>query len=124
MNSANMPPSETEARLASIRHVVEDAEERKSLAYFVRGHVQKQAKALQEKENELQQRELQVKRFSEHLRKLGISWDETKSDWRDSQSVDKAITELKQAVDVWHVRQIRDTGQKMMELATTLENYI
>ncbi len=80
------------------------------------------SEALHKKETDLSYRENYVHQFEQHLARLGITWNSTKNDWQDNQIVDNAISQLKQSLDIWTLRNMKETGHKMAEIAIMLEN--
>ncbi len=103
-------------RLQVVKETIDRAKERKELAYFVKSHIR-------EKEIDLNNRERSVLDFQSRLAKLGITWDAEKGDWNDTMRVNKEIDALKNAIDLWTLRGMRDTGQKLVELVNTLEKH-
>lgn len=108
-------------RLQSMKEWLEQVTAKKELAYFVKGHIREVSETLRRKESDLSSREGYVHQFEQHLARLGITWDSSKTDWHDNQMVDNAIGQLKQSLDIWTVRKMKDTATKMIALADTLE---
>ncbi len=122
---ANMNEIYTEPqkdRLLLLKEATEQAITKKELAYFVKGHIRELSEILHKKEADLSYRENYVHQFEQHLARLGITWDSAKNEWHDNQMVDNAISQLKQSLDIWTLRNMQDTGKKMIELATTLQD--
>ncbi len=112
------PPKD---KIQQIREFLEGENSKKELAYFVRGHIRELATALGKKEADLSYRENYVKQFEQHLTRLGITWDSTSNNWHDNQMVDNAIGQLKQSLDVWTLRNMKETARKMTDIADLLE---
>jgi hypothetical protein len=87
------------SRLEFLKQEVIKANERKELAYFVKGHVRDIYNKVQNIEITLSNREYQVKQFTERLSKLGIIWDYNSNNWIDIHKVESEIDLLKQRID-------------------------
>ena len=92
MYKANSPDDVApENRLQSLREYVEDANARKELAYFVKGHVREIYELLEKKGWDLDSRERRVENFRYRLSKLGIEWDLGKNTFQEEIRVGKEI---------------------------------
>ncbi len=121
---ANMNEIYTETpkdKLQQLKEATEQANTKKELAYFIKGHIREVSEALHKKETDLSYRENYVHQFEQHLARLGITWNSTKNDWQDNQMVDNAIGQLKQSLDIWTLRNMKETARKMTEVADILE---
>ncbi len=104
-------------RLEVLRAMVEEAAKKKTLAHFIRGHVRDTEVLLQKKEGELNNRELYLHQFEEKLEKLGIVWDSSVDNWRDTNRVANEIGKLKKVID-W------DTMQHLNSLAHSIKDVV
>lgn len=110
-------------RLTVLREAVDDAEKRKELAYFIKGHVQKAVIEAQGLNMQLSIREDNIKRFVEHLQLLGITWNSESSNWYDTQEVDNAISLLKQRIDESTLWKMKALAKQLTETADLLNKY-
>ena len=110
-------------KLQEYRNVIERANERKELAYFVNSHIRKIAKEVNEKDMELGNREYRVKNFEERLSKLGILWDSSINDWRDKTRVENEIDLLGKRIDNTTLSNIESLGTKLTNLTEVIKKY-
>lgn len=117
----NHRDAEEIGRVERVRRMVEEANERKKLAYFVKGHIQDVARRQEEKEHDLSQREDSVRQFAKQLDLLGISWDATKHEWHDTYRVQREIAALRKGMDEGTIRMMRDCAQRLKDTADVVE---
>jgi len=110
-------------KITAIRQSVDRANERKELAYFVKGHIKDVERLLKDKESDLSVRERQLKEFERRLAVLGITWDSSTANWQDNMRIQSEIDLLKQRIDYRTLESIRRTGKDLIDLATLIEGY-
>jgi hypothetical protein len=103
------------------RKLVELATASNELAIFVKGHICQVYDQIVAKEHDLKWRENYVKQFEEHLARLGITWDSSKSEWQDTMRVDNQIAALKKALDWDTLGRMKNLGQMLVNTANDLE---
>jgi hypothetical protein len=121
MNEINTKPQKD--RLASIREWTERANEKKELAFFVKGHVQELSKHVSEEDRRLRYREEDIKRFEERLAKLGIVWDSNSNSWQDCMRIENEIDLLKKRIDDRTLITMEALGKELTELANIITQY-
>ncbi len=103
MHHANFPETygigTEDDRIERMKQAVKEANSKKELAYFVRGHIRQIADDLKVKENYIARREGSVKSFSDRLKKLGIIWDPEDNSWHELERVRSEIDRLFKQVD-------------------------
>lgn len=99
--------------LQSIRETVEKANERKELAYFIKGHVKQIYERTRDLDFNLKNREDAIKRFETKLAELGIVWDSKANHWQDNMRIENEIRLLKNQISF-------RTLESMKRLASTL----
>lgn len=104
------------------RDAVERANEKKELAYFIKGHVHDVSEMLKKKESDLTYREHYVRDFEKRLAQLGITWNSEKSDWQDNCRVGNEIDALKKRIDYHTLSQIKVAGKALTDLGEIIEN--
>jgi len=119
INYANEPPD----KLQEYRDIVERANERKELAYFVKDHIKKYAEEVYRKDAEFGNREYAIKNFEERLAKLGIVWDSKNSDWMDRTRVTNEIDILGKQIDDTTMRNIETVGNHLNNLVAVIKQY-
>lgn len=107
-------------RLQELRHTVEQAKERKELAYFIKGHIREIVAESTKIDMELKYREESIKRFEERLSILGINWDSEKSTWEDTMRVNNEIDLLKKRIDIFTLDNMRRVGKQLTEVAEAI----
>jgi hypothetical protein len=108
-------------RLEMLREYVQQAEERKTLAYFVKSHIKARQEKLDEKERELSYRESDIKRFTEQLTKLGITWDAENRQWRDTYRVENEIRALKNQLSEEFLRNMEVVGNALLKTGNEIK---
>lgn len=119
MNEANK--GEVPDRLAKMANQVETATERAELAELVRGHIRQRLHEMSEKVRNADMKESQVKRFTERLKQLGITWDADSANWIEDGRVEDEIRALRRALDWQTLSEIKSLGQRLQELAQTIK---
>jgi len=119
INYSTEPPD----RLQKYRDVIEKANERKELAWFVKSHIKKFAEEVRKKDVEFGNREYAIKNFEERLLKLGISWDSSVDDWTDRTRVTNEIDILGKQIDDTTLRNIESSGKQLVNLAEVIKKY-
>lgn len=103
------------------KKVVENAEAKQELAYFVKSHVRKTIQIYEEKNRELSYRESDIKRFSDALAKLGITWNPEVRDWQDTNRVENEINILKGHIDHWTLQNMKNAGNQLLKVVDEIE---
>lgn len=78
-------------RLQELRQVIERANERKDLAYFINGHIKQIYADMVKREEKIAQKNAYVDEFAQRLSKLGITWNPDANDWQER---NKAYSEI------------------------------
>lgn len=123
---ANMNETNNEEeldRLTNYRNILERAEERKELATFVRGHIQRWYQELRKTQASLHWRENNVKSFEGQLARLGIVWNSDNSNWEDRMYVEKQIAQLKEVIDLNTLNQLNMTAKNIISLTENLQRF-
>lgn len=81
-------------RIQELREVVEHAEGRKELAYFVNHHVRERFAEMGKRVELAVDQERRAKRFASMLARLGITWDPARQDWGHQADVENEISQL------------------------------
>jgi hypothetical protein len=123
MNAANTGISQDKDKLQTLKSIVEEAEAKKELGYFIKGHVRKMQEYFQEQNSLLKGREDKIERFTKDLTRLGITWNPEISDWQDTYRVENEIALLKSQIDRDLLWQMKAAGQKLIEVASKIEGY-
>lgn len=110
-------------RVESLRKVVEEAESKQKLAYFVKTHIKSQEERLEKKEHEIQNREYTIKSFTERLARLGITWNPEENTWQDNQRVERQIDVLRNAIDPYHLTELERTANSIITACKTIRGY-
>ena len=119
INYRNEPPD----KLREYRAIVEGANERKELAYFVKAHIKKFSEEVHKKDTEFGNREYNIKIFEERLAKLGIVWNSKNSDWMDRTRITNEIDILGKQIDDTTLRNIETVGIQLTNLVTVIKKY-
>ena len=114
---------EDKPRMQLIREAIEEANERKSLAYFVKGHIRERQSALDKRERDLSFREDCVKNFEEKLALLGITWQSENSNWGDRNQVESEINLLKERIDWRTLDRMKGLAQNLGKFVEEIEFY-
>lgn len=127
MNMVNINETDNsdnnESRLKIQQEWVAEQTDKKLLASIVKGNIKRIYEECTNKEQNFKRREDNLKRFEEHLAKLGIVWDSNSNDWQDTQRVENEIDLLKKVMDRWTLIQIKNTGKAMIEVAERIEKF-
>ena len=107
-----------ERRKKDILYEIQFCEERKELASIVQGYVRRKFEEIKTKEYKLADQERSVKRFSEALTHLGITWDPEKSEWQDVSRVEIEINDLKKTFDSYFLTEVERMGNSILDFAT------
>lgn len=124
---ANMFERDKEPAISQLeqkRKWVEDANARKELALFIKGHVREIYERIMGLEFSFQQREANIKCFADALAKLGITWNPKDNSWHESQIVREEIETLKKTVNLYDIRQMRNLAESLSKAANELEPII
>lgn len=122
MFERDTPPQPS--KLEAIRSVVEQANQRKELAYFIRGHIRQIYDRIMAIDRTLQDRETDIQNFRKALEKLGITWNPESKSWGEAIRVENVIRELKKTVDIYTIRDMRNLAQSLNTTADSLEKLI
>jgi len=114
-------PQTPQERIDGLRSSVEIANGKKELAYFVKGHIRDIYDLIGKQQNELRYREGNVKRFEEHLARLGIIWNSQTSDWQNINKVENEIDLLVKHIDWQTLQNIKHMGSLLTNLALIIE---
>lgn len=109
------------SHLELIRQWTEEANTRKELAIFVKGHIQQTYKRIMDLELSFKLREDHIQCFKEALAKLGITWDPETDSWNENMRVREEIQALKKSVDLLDIRQMRTLAESLSKAANELE---
>jgi hypothetical protein len=120
MNEANRIDQPPKDRIQDMKDYLARCEERKELAYQVKGYVRKVCEDAVIRERNAKNLEDRVKRFESHLARLGITWDSNNHDWQDNQKVDDEISMLKKEITDYDLQEIKRIGHNIVEVATTI----
>lgn len=112
------------SKLESLRNYIELAEQKKELAYFVKGHVRRIYDEVMSKHRTLQSREGNIANFKAALEKLGIIWNPEGNFWTDNMKVENAIRELKKGINEYTVRDMRNLARSLTTVADSLEKIV
>jgi len=124
---ANMYDRDKEPELSALeqkRKWVEEANTRKELAFFIRGHIREVHDRIMGLELSFKHREDHIKYFKDVLAKLGIIWNPEDDSWTESQKVRESIQALKKTVDLLTIRQMRSLGESLSKVVDELEPMI
>jgi hypothetical protein len=114
---------QNEDRLVTLRKITEKANEKKELGDFIKGHVRKMQEFYREENSKLKTREDIIKRFSDDLARIGITWNPEIHDWQDTSRVENEIRLLKNQINNDLLYQMKATGQKLIDVATEINGY-
>jgi len=120
--SMNEEP-EPKGQLQLLREATEKANERKELAYFVKGHVRQIYEQTKDKDLDLRPREDNVKRFEKQLAELGIVWDSEANHWQDNMRVENEIRLLKNQISFRTLQVMKRLASTLTEVAEDIEKY-
>lgn len=109
--------------LTLLREATERANERKELAYFVRGHLKDIEATLKKKETDLTYRENYVNDFEKRLAKLGITWDSKASNWQEKDRVDNEIDLLKSRIDYRTLEDMKRLSELLSNTTKEIDHY-
>jgi hypothetical protein len=112
------------SHLEQIRQWIEEANARKELAIFVKGHIRQIYDRIMGLEFSFKQREDHIKYFQDALAKLGITWNPEDNSWYESQRVREEIYALKKTIDLLDIRQMRSLAESLSKAANELESII
>ena len=121
MNEVHSEPVKDKMQL--LKETVEKANERKELAYFVKGHIREMYESTQKIDQELKRREDNIKRFEDKLALLGITWDSSLNNWQDTMRVENEIGLIKKQIDWRTLDRMKTLAKILAEVATTIEEY-
>jgi len=110
------------SRLQSLRETVEKANERKELAYFIKGHVRQIYEQTRELNLAQKYREDNVKRFEKQLAGLGIVWDSNAYHWQDNMRVENEIRLLKNQISFRTLESMKRLAHTLTEAVEEIEN--
>jgi methyl-accepting chemotaxis protein len=82
-----------------MKQAVKEANSKKELAYFVRGHIRQLSDDLRAKEDYIARREGSVKSFTDRLKMLGVIWNPDDNSWHEIERVRSEIDRLFKQVD-------------------------
>lgn len=81
-------------RMARHRQIVEQAEQRKQLAYFIGGHIRAVYERVDREALQTAEQQREVREFSTRLAQLGITWNVDDNSWSHRMDVDRQIDRL------------------------------
>jgi len=119
MNEEDEPKSQ----LQLLREATEKANERKELAYFVKGHIRQLYEQAREVDFNLRPREDNVKRFEEQLAKLGIVWDSKANTWHDNMRIENEIRLLKNQISYRTLESMKRLANTLTGVVEEIEQY-
>jgi len=122
-NRNEEPEQEPKSRLQSLRETVEKANERKELAYFIKGHVRQIYEQTREIDFNLRPREENVKRFEKQLAELGIVWDSNAYHWQDNMRVENEIKLLKNQISFRTLEGMKRLAHTLTDVVEEIEKY-
>lgn len=114
---AETPPNMLEQK----RRWVEEANAKKELALFIKGHIRQAYDHIIGLDLTFKQREDHIERFREALESLGIIWNPEDNSWSENSKVENEIRELKKRVNLRTIRSMRSLAQSLSETADSLE---
>ncbi len=113
MYEVNNEPPKSQVQL--LKEATEKANEKRELAYFVKGHVRDIFRETQKASQELKYREDTIKRFEEQLKLLGINWDSHNNTWQDAMRVENEINLLKKRIDNRALGEMKQLARQLNE---------
>lgn len=105
------------SKLQSKWDAVVVSNERKELAYFVKGHIRTIYEDIRKKDCNFKYREDEIARFERRLLDLGITWDSKNADWQTNMEVLREIDLLGQRIDDYTLSQMSQLGERLKETA-------
>lgn len=120
MNEANKADTPEYDRVQHMKDYLKECEEKKELAYMIKGHFRQFYDETVKKDRSLQYREDNIKRFEAKLAKLGIIWDSKSGNWYDNQQVENQIDALKKQIPEYLLMEMENTGQKLINVVDKL----
>lgn len=115
MHEAAKPEPEPVDRLEEYRRLVEQAQERQELAWFIRGHVRARVMAAEDQLDEGRRLVEQADSFAARLANLGITWDPAANDWHRRHEVEREIDRLDSALGEWTRMRLRRGAEALLE---------
>lgn len=109
--------------LQSIRETIEKANERKELAYFIKGHVKQIYERTRDMDFNLKNREDAIKRFEKQLAELGIVWDSKVNHWQDNMRIENEIRLLKNQISFRTLEGMKRLAHTLTEVVEEIEKY-
>jgi len=116
----NEPPK---SQLQLLKEATEKANEKRELAYFIKGHVRDIFTETQKASRELKYREDTIKQFEEQLKLLGITWDSHNNTWQDAMRVKNEIDLLKKRIDSRTLDKMKQLASQLNETVETITKY-
>lgn len=116
----NEPPK---SQLQLLKEATEKANEKRELAYFVKGHVRDIFTETQKAGQELKYREDAIKRFEEQLKLLGITWDSQNNNWQDTMRVENEINLLKKRINSRTLGNMKQLASQLNETVEMITQY-
>jgi len=95
--------------------------DKKELAYFVKGHVRKMVEEANNINKSIKSRENDVERFEEKLAKLGIVWESSENDWRHRNNVENEIELLSNQIDNYTLERIASGAHTILNTVDMLK---
>jgi len=121
MYEVNSEPPKSHLQL--LKEATEKANEKRELAYFVRGHVRDIFTQTQKASRELKYREDMIKQFEEQLKLLGITWDSHNNTWQDARCVENEINLLKKRIDRQTLGEMKRLARQLNETVEMITKY-
>lgn len=121
MYEANNEPPKSQLQL--LKEATEKANEKRELAYFVKGHIRDIFTETQKASQELKYREDTIKQFAEQLKLLGITWDSQNNNWQDTRRVKNEIDLLKKRIDNRTLDDMKRLASQLNEMVERVTKY-
>jgi len=110
-------------KLVELKEVVEKANEKKELAYFIKGHVRDAFNRIMDIERGIADREADVKMFEEKLAKLGITWDSESHDWMNRTTIENEIDLIGKRIDWRTLNDMKNLANNLINVVAEIEEH-
>ena len=121
MNERSTDPPKD--KLQAMRDVVEGANERKELAYIVKGHIRDMWEQVQKTNRDIKGREDTLKRFEDRLAFLGITWDSSQNQWQETSRIQNEIEMLNKNIDNYTLDRMRTLASQLTGAVEMITRY-
>jgi len=121
MNERSTDPPKD--KLQAMRDVVEGANERKELAYIVKGHIRDMWEQVQKTNRDIKGREDTLKRFEDRLALLGITWDSSQNQWQETSRIQNEIEMLNKNIDNYTLDRMRTLASQLTGAVEMITRY-